>query len=423
MPNDNWRKVDIKDVCESVIDCINKTAPSIQEVTPYKMIRTTNVKNGWVDLSQVRYVKKEIYEKWTRRSKPIKGDVILTREAPLGEVGMLRVDDTIFLGQRLVMYRANPKKLDKHFLLYSLMSHEVQGQIKSFGSGSTVEHMRVPDCERIQLGIPSLKIQKKIGRVLSAYDDLIENNTRRIKILEEMAQLIYQEWFVKFKFPGHEKVKMVDSPLGKIPEGWEDIPIVNIPSFRFINEKIKPYKNEKNYFATADINGLDIVNEGLPYKYNERPSRAQKQPIVNSVWFARMKDTYKILCFTEINKEFAENTILSSGFCGFEIESDWLSYFYFTVKSTEFHEKKDIYTTGATQMSLTDEGLKKLSWIIPDSKIVVLYNEICYTVINQILKLQEKNNNLRKTRDLLLPKLISGEIDVEDLDINIGESA
>ena len=117
--NSLWTKVLIKDACESIIDCVNKTAPAVETPTQYKMIRTTNVKAGWVNLSAVKFVNEDVYKKWIRRGKPRKGDVILTREAPLGEVGMLRSNDTVFLGQRLVQYRADPDKLDNRFLLYS----------------------------------------------------------------------------------------------------------------------------------------------------------------------------------------------------------------------------------------------------------------------------------------------------------------
>jgi len=136
-----WRRVLIKDVCESIIDCVNKTAPTVEGPTPYKMIRTTNVKAGKIDLINVKYVTKEIYDKWTRRAIPRKGDVILTREAPLGEVGMLHTNDTIFLGQRLIQYRVDPEKLDNHYLLYSFQADDLQSQIKSFGSGATVKHL------------------------------------------------------------------------------------------------------------------------------------------------------------------------------------------------------------------------------------------------------------------------------------------
>src|SRR5690348_3762151 len=93
-----WPIACIKDVCESIIDCVNKTAPTVDCPTPYKMIRTTNVRDGWINLDEVRFVQAEVFARWNRRATPRKGDVILTREAPLGEVGMLRSNDLVFLG-------------------------------------------------------------------------------------------------------------------------------------------------------------------------------------------------------------------------------------------------------------------------------------------------------------------------------------
>ena len=106
-----WNCVRIEDACESIIDCVNKTAPKVDEPTPYKMIRTTNIRNGYVNLESVYYVTEDVYRVWTRRQIPQRGDVILTREAPMGEIGMLLSDEKVFLGQRLVSYRVNSSKL------------------------------------------------------------------------------------------------------------------------------------------------------------------------------------------------------------------------------------------------------------------------------------------------------------------------
>ena len=115
-----WCRVPIVELCEAHVDCVNRTAPIVDSPTPYKMIRTTNVRDGYIDTENVRYVTEETYKKWTRRLIPKRGDVILTREAPLGEVGKIRSGDQIFLGQRLYQFRTNPKKLDADFLLYAL---------------------------------------------------------------------------------------------------------------------------------------------------------------------------------------------------------------------------------------------------------------------------------------------------------------
>jgi type I restriction enzyme S subunit len=208
----------VSELCELAVDCVNKTAPTVDYETDYKMIRTTNVKNGFIDLDEVRYVTEDVFNKWTRRSKPQYGDVILTREAPVGEVGRFTSnDDKVFLGQRLFHYRPNPDKLDWNFLAYVLQSPPVQGRFKGMGFGATVDHVRVGDAESLPVPCPPLGVQRSIGSTLSAYDDLIENNRRRIQLLEQAARLLYKEWFVHLRFPGHEHVKI----KGGVPDGWE----------------------------------------------------------------------------------------------------------------------------------------------------------------------------------------------------------
>ena len=174
-------RVQIEDVCESIMDCVNKTAPKVDAPTPFKMIRTTNVRNGRVDLESVNHVTEDVYRIWTRRQVPKRGDVILTREAPMGEVGMLLSDDKVFLGQRLVSYRANPMKLNNRFLLYALQSADLQGQIHGLASGSTVQHMRVPDSKKLQLPHPDLKEQERAVVTL----DTVREESQRLAIVYE----------------------------------------------------------------------------------------------------------------------------------------------------------------------------------------------------------------------------------------------
>ena len=179
---EGWVEKRIEEWCESIMDCVNKTAPVVEDTTPFKMIRTTNVRNGRVDVSKVRFVTEETFRIWTRRQIPRKGDVILTREAPMGEVGMLLTDDKVFLGQRLVSYRANAAKLDNQFLLFALQSSGLQDQIREKASGSTVQHMRVPDTKNLLLAAPPLAKQSQIVGQLTY---LLEESHRLAAVYEQ----------------------------------------------------------------------------------------------------------------------------------------------------------------------------------------------------------------------------------------------
>lgn len=225
----SWRSYKLKELCSDIIDCVNKTAPLSPIPTPYKMLRTSDIRNGKINLENLNCVSEQTYLLWTRRGKLQKGDVILTREAPLGEVGLVKEPNNYFLGQRLVLLRADPKKADNRFLLYALQFHDNKQAIISKGVGSTVLHLRVPECEKIEIYAPELPQQKKIADILSAYDDLIENNQKQIKLLEEAAQRLYKEWFVDLRFPGWENTKIVDG----VPEGWERLPLPQIADIQY----------------------------------------------------------------------------------------------------------------------------------------------------------------------------------------------
>ena len=219
-----WKTFRLKELCSDIIDCVNKTAPISSNETPYKMLRTSDIREGRINLENLNCVSLETFEKWTRRGKLQVGDVILTREAPLGEVGLVRKAENYFLGQRLVLFRANSLKCDNRFLMYSLLYHDNKQAVIAKGVGSTVLHLRVPECENIEIKAPALPIQKRIADILSAYDDLIENNQKQIKLLEEAAQRLYKEWFVDLRFPGHETTSILDG----VPHGWEKVPVGSV---------------------------------------------------------------------------------------------------------------------------------------------------------------------------------------------------
>ena len=218
VPSD-WERKPIKDLCESIIDCVNKTAKHVENVTPFKMIRTTNVRNGRVDTSNVRYVEEDTYKQWIRRGAPKDGDIIFTREAPVGEAGILENAQGIFLGQRTMMYRSHPEKSDNRYLFYSLMSGYCQKQIEDFSNGGTVAHMRVPDCGELIINTPPLPEQRKIAKILSTWDKSIATTENLIETSKQQKKALMQQLLTG-------KKRLVNPETGKAFEGeWESQPI------------------------------------------------------------------------------------------------------------------------------------------------------------------------------------------------------
>jgi len=271
--------------------------------------------------------------------------------------------------------------------------------IENLGTGTTVKGIRLDQLRSIKVPLPPLPIQRRIAGILSAYDELIENSQRRIKILESMARALYRE------------------ALDTGRESATPRPIADSPYWRFISENVSNYAGAKRYYATADIDGLAITGPGIDYAFADKPSRAQKQPIPNSVWFARMKETYKIAWYGPQNDELVWGVMLSSGFAGFEArDAELWPLLFLTISSNEFHVQKDIYCTGATQMSLTNEGLARIMLPSLDEQAARQLGRQAGPMLNAIAILQRRNDNLRRTRDLLLPRLLSGQIDVEAID-------
>jgi len=187
-----WEVKEIDQVCTEIVDCVNRTAPTVDYETPYKMIRTTNIRNHKIDLSSVRYVEKEVYEKWVRRLKPEVGDVIFTREAPAGEAGIINFKDSVFLGQRTMHFRPESEKITSTFLLYELMAPGVQQQIARLSAGSTVTHLSVPECKKFKIRTPSLENQQRftdiVDKVERSKNSLLASLEQSIELFHSLSQ-------------------------------------------------------------------------------------------------------------------------------------------------------------------------------------------------------------------------------------------
>jgi type I restriction enzyme S subunit len=379
-----WQRVPIVNLCETHVDCVNRTAPLADGPTEFKMIRTTNVRDGFIDVENVRYVDEPTFHRWTRRLLPRKYDVILTREAPLGEVGMLRSNDRIFLGQRLYHFRADPEKLDPHFLLYSLLGEDLQGQIRGFGSGATVEHMRLGDIPELYINAPPIETQRKIAGILSAYDDLIENNLRRIKILEEMAQSLYREWFVQFRFPGHESAKFTDSSLGRIPKGWEVKPLFDVATVKY--GKMLPKKDLAEDGPFPVYGAAKVIGRHTSYTREDRTIICGCR---GSVGEMQITEPW---CYVT-NNSFTFDPVSANIYF-------WLFY------TLSERGLRDV-TGGAAQPQITLDGISQVFLSVPSDSILGVFEKRSRALAELAWNLKSKNQNLRRTRDLLLPKLLT----------------
>lgn len=410
-----WVDRSIKDLCVAIVDCVNKTAPSQTDPTPYKMLRTTNVRGGWVDTTNVKYVDEPTYAKWTRRMVPEPGDIILTREAPFGDVGMLRSGDQVFLGQRLIMYRPDLTECDPNFLMYALMGPTVQAELKRLASGSTVEHLRVPDCEKITVPCPSLDDQQRIGSILRSLDDLIENNRRRVGVLEEMARTIYHEWFVKFRYPGHQDIPLVESTLGPIPEDWSWVELDGL--VRVVKATVDPTALNPDTPAV----GLEHIPRqqmtldawGTAGSQGSRKATFEK----GDVLFGKIRPYFHKVSVAPIDGICSTDAIV------LRPEARHWGQVVMVASSREFvaHATQ---TSNGTKMPRADwKVIGQWQVPLPPTSVAESFTQVARDHLNLAAKLMLDNRALAVMRDLLLPKLVTGEIDIcsLDLDAMVGE--
>jgi type I restriction enzyme S subunit len=410
----------LNSICEFIIDCEHKTAPIQEE--GYPSIRTPNIGRGRLILEGVNRVSEETYKLWTQRAIPGEGDLILAREAPVGNVAIIPKNLQVCLGQRTVLIRPDKSKIDPNYLVYLLLGDEVQGKIQSLSGGATVAHLNMVEIRKMELPtLPSLPTQQKIGTILSAYDDLIENNTQRIKILEEMAQVIYREWFVNFRFPGHEGVRLVESELGPVPMGWD---VQTVEETFSITGGGTPSTKAPEYWENGEINWYsptDLTSSGTMFmdcsgnQINEAGLKNSSAKLFSP--FSVMMTSRATLGVISIN---TTDACTNQGFI------TCIPNEHFPLYTLYHWLKENVETfislgTGSTFKEITKGVFKTIQLVVPPPEISSQFEQTVQPLAFQILNLQRKNSNLRRTRDLLLPNLISGEFDVSELDILIPE--
>ena len=267
----------------------------------------------------------------------------------------------------------------------------------------------------MKLSVPPLPTQRKIAGILSAYDHLIENNTRRIAILEEMAQAIYREWFVHFRFPGHESVRMVESELGMIPEGWEvmklgDVALVNAQS---IKRGHLPVEIEYVNISSVSTGAVETTEK---LKRDEAPGRARRIVQHGDIIWSCVRPNRRSYALIQSP---SPHLIVSTGFAVITARSVPSTYLYHAVTTDSFVGYLTNHARGAAYPAVTAEDFEKADVLVASKPLLTRFDEIAadFYALKQVLL--TKNTNLRQTRDLLLPRLVSGEVDVSELDVGV----
>lgn len=410
-----WQKMPIKNIYLGMYDGVHGTPPPSQDGPVFLGIKNLT-DDGKFDFSDIRHISEEDFARWTKRILPKEGDIVFTYEATLHRYAIIPRGFRGCLGRRLALIKPDNKKIITKYLFYYFFSEEWRNTInKNIFSGATVDRIPIIRFPNFEITVPPLPTQQKIAAILSAYDDLIENNTRRIKILEEMAQAIYREWFVNFRFPGHEGVRMVESELGSVPEGWE---VVRLDSVADVNMNSIKRGQEPERIGYIDISSVStgVINKIEWINFSDSPGRARRIVRHGDLIWSMVRPNRRSYCLI-LNPQ--TNTIVSTGFAVIQGTKIPYSYLYSFLTSNNFVSYLINHATGAAYPAVKTDDFKNAQILKPDDPLLKKFHEIAEPIYEIKNYLSQKNTYLRRTRDLLLPKLISGELDVSGLDIEI----
>ena len=398
-----WEKVKLGNVTDSCLGKMLDQNKNKGDYQPY--LANVNVRWGEFDLEDLPLMKFEESEQ--ERYELKYGDLVICEGGEPGRCAIWKEQIPNMKIQKALHRVRVHDCLDYRYLFYWFLLAGKTGELDQYFTGATIKHMPGQKLKEVVIDKPPLEIQHRIADILSAYDDLIENNQKQIKLLEEAAQRFYKEWFVDLRFPGHENTTIVDG----VPEGWNEC---TVESFGTVITGKTPPTSNKEYYTNGKVPFVtipDMHNVVYPLKTEKRltieGAQTQKNKYIppNSVMISCIGTVGLVSIATEVCQTNQQiNSIILNN-------EDDLYFFYESML-----RMKDLLdglgSNGATMTNVNKSKLEKLIIISPSKDIVKQYNDICKPLFESALNLSRKNVYLKNMREALLPKLMSGEVEV-----------
>lgn len=403
--------ISLESLCKKIIDCPHSTPKWQNEGIP--VIRNYNLKNGKIDCKNLSFVSEEDYKERVRRAIPEESDIIISREAPMGVVGIVPKGFQCCLGQRLVLLKIDKSKCLPKYLLYTLMSEYVQLQIRRINqTGSIVSNLNISSLKELKILLHNFEEQRKIANILSAIDDKIQINNQINQELEAMAKTLYDYWFVQFDFPD-QNGKPYKSSGGKmvynselkreIPEGWG---VEKLEKIANITMGQSPKGTSYNEVGEGMLFFQGSTDFGWRFpvarQYTTEPSRiAEEDDILLSVrapvGTLNIADTRCCIGrgLAAINSKVGANSYI------FNVMQDFKKLFDM------------INSVGTTFGSITKDDLYSLQLVYPPTELLMEFDQLVKSFDREIKNRSRQNQELNQLRDWLLPMLMNGQVKVE----------
>ena len=401
----SWEKVAIKSICKGIYDGPHATPPMSD--TGAIFLGISNFNNGRLDLSDIRYISENDLPKWTKRVSPQANDIVFSYEATLNLYAIIPDDFRGCLGRRMALIRVDEEKAYYKFLYYYFYSDAWRSVIQeNTVLGATVDRIPLVKFPDFPIYLPPIKTQRRIADILSAYDDLIENNRKQIKLLEEAAQRLYKEWFVDLRFPGREHTKIVDG----VPEGWEPCILDDViefdPKVRLGKDRIKQFVPMSALSTASMVLDMNEISETT----SNSGSKFQN----GDTLLARITP-----CLENGKTAFVHGLETDEGAVGsteyIVMRSKKLNPYmvYLLSRTNSFRQSAINSMSGSDgRQRVKADKLKALAYLLPPAELIHSFEQMVFPMFEKVFALNQQIFAAIQARDRLLPKLMSGEVEV-----------
>lgn len=416
-----WKKVRLDDIFEITSSKRIYFNEYTENGIPFYRSKEIIQKYNNQDINEILYISEDKFNEIKNKFwAPKEDDILLTAVWTLWIPYLVKKSDTFYFKDGNLIWFRNSKNeiINSKYFYFWIISDLWKESLKSITIWSSQSAYTIVWIKSLEILLPPLPTQQKIASILSKYDDLIENNNKRIKILEETAQSIYEEWFVKYNFPWSENIKMIDSgndDFGMIPEGWNiwkikdfwDVVTWKTPS----KSKEENYWNYMSFIKTPDLHWnfycLDTYENLSEIWVNTQKNKIipKNNLVVSCIW------TVWVVWIT--SKDSQTNQQINSIVLN---DANNLEYLFFLLRNLKPYLEK-LWSNWATLLNVNKEKFSNIKVLFPNQDLLSNYSKIIKPSFDEILNLQKQKQNLKETRDLLIPRLVSGELDVENLDV------
>ncbi len=398
----SWKKAKLSECCQSISDGDHQAPPKSNKGIPFVTI--SNIKDNSFDFTNCMHVPQSYYDNLLAKRKPQKGDILYSVVGSFGIPVLIKENVKFTFQRHIAILRPNPHIVEPSYMYYSMLSKAFFLQADAAAIGAAQRTISLSSLQNLTINLPDLPTQRRIASILSAYDDLIENNRRQIKLLEEAAQRLYREWFVELRFPGHESVKVVDG----VPEGWMKGTVDNIvkllsgypfKSSEYVSSgkyRLITIKNVKDGEFSPD--NVDYIDQ-LPDKVPSHCILTEGDILLSltgNIGRVCIVNGYNYL----LNQRVAKLQTLHP------------AYAYCMFRSKEMLNKMTALSNGVAQQNLSPIRAEKIRILIPSSNLLFQFKNIVEPIISQIILLNNQITFACEARDRLLPELMGREIEV-----------